>query len=322
MAAVLGVAATGGDPALDLPFQGDAMERLVQFKRIAVLTDLAAESEKIIRYAAALARWYGAELLLIHACSSAAPYTPRKSSFASAESGTRVEQNPAERLKSLVQELGLQDLAPRILVRKETISALISELDQYRPNLLVLATHGREGIRKWLAGSVAEEVFRRVQWPVLVIGPHCAGAESCSPKQLERVLYGTDLSADSVGALQCAAGISHDHESKLIALYVQLDPSQEFSYGRALAEQRLKDWAQDHIDGFGEALVSADFAIEFGKPQEKIIKAATRLKVDMIVLGARWFGHASGAGSHFITGTAYEVSCASPCPVLLVPHPH
>lgn len=222
----------------------------------------------------------------------------------------------------LVQELGLQDLAPRILVRQETVSALIEELDQYRPNLLVLATHGREGIRKWLAGSVAEEVFRKVQWPVLVIGPHCHGAESCSPKELERVLYGTDLSAASVSALQFAAGISHDHESRLITLYVQLDPSQEFSFGRALAEQRLKDWLQDHIDGFGEALVSADFTIEFGKPQEKIIETASRRQVDMIVLGARWFGQASAAGSHFLTGTAYEVSCASPCPVLLVPHLH
>lgn len=308
------------------------MERLVQFKRIAVLTDLAPGSEKIVHYAAALARWYGAELLLIHACSSsssssdssssAASYTPRKSSFALAETAMRLEQNPEERLQSLVQELGLQDLAPRILIRNTTISALIEELDQYRPNLLVLATHGREGIRKWLAGSVAEEVFRKVQWPVLVIGPHCADAESCSPKQLERVLYGTDLSGDSVGALQYAAGISHDHESKLIALYVQLDPSQEFSFGRALAEQKLKDWLQDHIDGFGQALGSADLAIDFGKPQERIIETATQRRVDMIVLGARWFGQASAAGSHFITGTAYEVSCASPCPVLLVPHPH
>ena len=161
-----------------------------------------------------------------------------------------------------------------------------------------------------------------MQWPVLVIGPRCSGAESCSPKQLERVLYGTDLSAASVSALQYAAGISHDHESKLITLYVQLDSSQEFSFGRALAEQRLKDWLQDHIDGFGQAMVGADFAIDFGKPQEKIIEAATRRRVDLIVLGARWFGQVSGAGSHFLAGTAYEVSCASPCPVLLVPHPH
>jgi hypothetical protein len=39
------------------------------------------------------------------------------------------------------------------------------------PNLLVLGTHGLDGTRKWLVDSVAEGVFRKVQWPVLMLGP-------------------------------------------------------------------------------------------------------------------------------------------------------
>ena len=103
-----------------------------------MLTDLAAESEKIIRYAAALARWYGAELLLIHACSSAASSASRQSTFSSAENGVELEQNPEERLKSLAQALGLQDLAPRVLILKTTISGLLAELEQFRPTCLFL----------------------------------------------------------------------------------------------------------------------------------------------------------------------------------------
>jgi len=41
--------------------------RLIQLKRIAVLTDLGTDSEKMLRYAASLARWYGSELSLVHA---------------------------------------------------------------------------------------------------------------------------------------------------------------------------------------------------------------------------------------------------------------
>jgi hypothetical protein len=49
--------------------------------------------------------------------------------------------------------------------------AAVKNLGAYHPNLLVLGTHGRDGIRKWLVGSVAEGVFRKVQWPVLMLGP-------------------------------------------------------------------------------------------------------------------------------------------------------
>ena len=41
----------------------------------------------------------------------------------------------------------------------------------HRPDLMVLATHGREGLNRWLRGSVSEEVARRTHVPTLFIGP-------------------------------------------------------------------------------------------------------------------------------------------------------
>ena len=45
----------------------------------------------------------------------------------------------------------------------------------HRPDLMVLATHGREGLNRWLRGSVAEEVARRTHVPTLFIGPRSQG---------------------------------------------------------------------------------------------------------------------------------------------------
>ena len=43
------------------------------------------------------------------------------------------------------------------------------------PDLMVLATHGREGLNRWLRGSVSEEVARRTHVPTLFIGPRSQG---------------------------------------------------------------------------------------------------------------------------------------------------
>ena len=138
-------------------------ECLIQFKRIAVLTDLGSDSEKTVGYAASMARWYGSELSLIHAYPPEvyAPIRPEPlPSWPASELPPR--QDAEAKFKRLTEKLALQDLKPKNILRESTIGLLIKEVDQYRPSLLVLATRGREGIRKWLVGSVAEEVFRRV----------------------------------------------------------------------------------------------------------------------------------------------------------------
>jgi nucleotide-binding universal stress UspA family protein len=271
-------------------------QRLIQCKRIAVLTDLGSDSEKMVLYAASLARLYGSELSFFHAAS-----------------GSASKRNAEEKLKSLINQLNIQDFAPNVVTREASMETILEEVDEYRPSLLVLATRGKEGIRKWLAGSVAEAAFRKVQWPVLVLGPEFS-AVATPQKQFERILYSTDLSPVSVTALQYAAGISHDHRAQLTALYVESDPELGFSFDRAMAQQRMQDWTQDHIDGLSEASTGVRYVVEFGKPETKIVEAAMDRKTDLVVLGARGLGGVSGPASHFLGGTAYGVCCSSKVP--------
>ena len=122
-----------------------ARERLIQIRRIVALTDLESDSEKAVSYAASLARWYGSELSLVHACgvAHAVPEEP---------AGERnPKQDAKEKLESLTKKLSLQDLAPKVIVREAAIRSMLAELSDYRPSLLVLASHGREGLRKYLS---------------------------------------------------------------------------------------------------------------------------------------------------------------------------
>ena len=59
--------------------------------------------------------------------------------------------------------------------RRDVIAGLSEFFLIHRPDLLVVATHGRHGINRWLYGSVSEEVARRTHVPTLLIGPEGRG---------------------------------------------------------------------------------------------------------------------------------------------------
>jgi nucleotide-binding universal stress UspA family protein len=58
---------------------------------------------------------------------------------------------------------------------RDPTSGLSEFILGHRPDLLVLATQGREGLSRWLAGSVSEATARRTHVPTLFIGPEALG---------------------------------------------------------------------------------------------------------------------------------------------------
>jgi universal stress protein A len=51
----------------------------------------------------------------------------------------------------------------------DVVGSILQAIDRFRPDLLVLATHGRTGLAHFVLGSVAEAVVRRASCPVMTI---------------------------------------------------------------------------------------------------------------------------------------------------------
>jgi universal stress protein A len=51
----------------------------------------------------------------------------------------------------------------------DVAGSILQAVDQFQPDLVVLATHGRTGLAHFVLGSVAEAVVRRASCPVLTI---------------------------------------------------------------------------------------------------------------------------------------------------------
>ena len=55
------------------------------------------------------------------------------------------------------------------LVEGGAAERILSVGRRWRPDVIVIGTHGRSGVRHWLMGSVAEHVVRRASRPVLTV---------------------------------------------------------------------------------------------------------------------------------------------------------
>jgi len=105
---------------------------------------------------------------------------------------------PSDIVESLgveVKKVDIRDFGPT--------EGLASYLERHRPNLLVMSTHGRSGISRWLSGSVSFETAAQTHVPALLFGP--AARPFVDPRTgslgLGKVLVPVDHSPSASGPL-------------------------------------------------------------------------------------------------------------------------
>jgi nucleotide-binding universal stress UspA family protein len=129
---------------------------LLPFRRLLVPLDGSDEAREALGAAEAFAQLFEAEIMLLHVQGTG------KGPDLDAEAG-RLRQAG---LRAAVRWVDGHDVAGRILDEAEAEGA----------DLIVMATHGRSGLSRWLMGSVAERVLRASGTPLLVVRPAAQAA--------------------------------------------------------------------------------------------------------------------------------------------------
>jgi nucleotide-binding universal stress UspA family protein len=165
----------------------------MRFKTIIHPTDFSDTSIEAFLHALRIALATRSKLYLIHV----AQYGEEEDGFphirhALAQWKLINEDDPptavGEKLGIKVAKVGLE---PQNVLR-----GLLRFLDSHPSDLVVLATHGRDGINRWLHGSIAEEMSRSIKLPSLFIAPGARGFvdQFSGQVRLARVLVPVDLS--------------------------------------------------------------------------------------------------------------------------------
>jgi nucleotide-binding universal stress UspA family protein len=139
-------------------------------KTILLTTDLSDTSKRAIEPALALARNFGARLVLAHVGELPPDSTFQRQDLALEDAVDRQRERARQGLSRFAAENlpeGVQaDLVVALGVPHTEIVRLARELDA---DLIAMATHGRGFISHAMLGSTTEKVLRRTDCPVLVV---------------------------------------------------------------------------------------------------------------------------------------------------------
>jgi nucleotide-binding universal stress UspA family protein len=209
-----------------------------EIKRIVLALDGSALAQRALPYAATLAGKAGARLLLVRAALAQPLFqddlaAAQIAAIAAAEADLEAAATPlrAEGL-SVETRVCYGPAAP----------AIVEEARLSHADLIVLSTHGRGGVGRWIYGSVADRVLREAETPVLIVPPAADAGWFASGEA--RVLVPVDGSALAEEALRPAAALAAALEGTLLLVRVVEPLYYGYLYGQPYPPAPDVDLAQ------------------------------------------------------------------------------
>ncbi len=149
------------------------MRKMAGFRKILWPTDFSTGAKAVLPHALYLGTKPGVELVVLHVL-PLVPISPvpvlAVGFYEQWDKGMRAEA--VKDLDTLVASLRKARIRTKaILVKGLPAEQILRAAKRLRCDLIVLATHGRTGLRHVLMGSVAENVVRRAPCPVLTVRP-------------------------------------------------------------------------------------------------------------------------------------------------------
>jgi nucleotide-binding universal stress UspA family protein len=280
----------------------------VTFENVLFATDFSKQSNTALPFALSIAHKYGSKIFAAHVI--APPPLGNLTMIEVQALAAQAVREAHECVDGVERQLGA--IPHEGLVKRGEIWAELSAIAKEKKiDLIVLGTHGRAGVSKFLMGSIAERIFRQSTCPVLTVGPHVSG-EPRSVADIHTILCPVDFSAASLAAVPYAVSLAVENKARLYLLNVSpipVDESEEASLKarlKAMVPQEATLWCEPKA------------YVESGDAAEKILEEAEELGVDLVVLGIRPVSTLAGARTHLGTATAYKVVSRAICPVLSV----
>ena len=280
--------------------------------RILVPTDFSVQSDTALTYARLFGKTFNASLHLMHV----ARRLPSPHAAADLADG----QLPAlkELRDRIPREPWCRYPAIRLVEGSDPASQITSYAQDASIALVVMGTHGRDGIARLLMGSVAEKVVRTATCPVVTVH----GARRSSPVGFRRILVPTDFSAASGVALDAARLLADRFAASLHLLHVLPNLFVDGGAGadvfaseapevRTLRLMNARERLAHRIPtGLLRSTVTTE--VIFGTPAETIAAYADDNHFDLIVMGT----HGRTGIAHLVGSVAERVVRTAQCPVM------
>jgi len=150
---------------------------MAAISRILHPNDCQGDSAEAAEFAAYLARQFSAELHLLYVLETAMSELPHPELDFPAPGDSRAQMLD-EPTAEMAEHMGLKWAGPLKIVMATLMGPasrqIVGYADEHGVDLIVMSTHGRTGVSHFLIGSVAEEVMRIANCPLVTVRSHAS----------------------------------------------------------------------------------------------------------------------------------------------------
>ena len=278
---------------------------------ILVATDLS-ELDRLIPFALQQAAETGARLILLHVLAAGEGIAVDAIGMPYYDPAGALDQ-ARKTLEPWCAEARANGAICSCLVRERNASQqILTAVRQFRVGRILLGTRSRSKLGKLLIGSVAENVLRSVDIPVMTVGP-AAGATHEGRQRV--VLYATTLKASSRASSALACQIAASQKAKLVLLHVlpAVDEMVRKGLPTGLDSAALHELRVLAAETGAGCCTTIEPRVVHGNPSIEILAESVERDASLIVLGAT---HRSAFENLTLDRTIYRVLAHARCPVL------
>jgi len=259
----------------------------VNFKRILVPLDGSDMAERALAPALALAKAMSAKLFFVRV---AIPLTLNLDPKLY-QRMIEVRQVEAKRYLRSIQPSSsstLVDIETQVLVGRAARS-IINFAQEKGIDLIVMSSHGRSGVNRWIYGSVADKVLHNAPCAKVIIHPQVI----IEPFSIKRILVPLDGSSLAELALEPARALAEAVSAELISLHVTSTPQIDvqpvpgwpgLNAVAEAADQEADAYLQGVQAAMGDSPVSIRSLCASGPAAERIIDIADSQHADLIIM--------------------------------------
>ncbi|MEC8831548.1 MAG: universal stress protein, partial [Bacteroidota bacterium] len=190
-------------------------------KSIIVPVDFSNQSEKALKVAASLAKQHDAELLVLHML-ELSPAIMGESGYISQEQVVHLIKLGEQRFSDFLDQPYLKGIKVVPVIKHYKVFSEVAEVaEKHKADLIVMGSHGADGLQEIFIGSNTERVVRTSDIPVLVIK---GDVEEFKPNHF---VFASDFEEESVPALIKANEMADLLGSQLHLVYINT-PGDEF----------------------------------------------------------------------------------------------
>jgi nucleotide-binding universal stress UspA family protein len=215
------------------------------------------------------------------------------------------------RAAEVQKKIGIGPEAQAIQVQGEVVVGHPAEeilrcVDEKKVDFMVVATHGRSGIRRWVMGSVADKVLHASKVPVLLVRAEVP-EDIVNEKWPSRTfLVPLDGSALAEAVLPHVEAIAKQRGSELVdVVLLRVHESLEHV---AYTKQVVDEYLAEVSERLRQAGLEVSSEVLEGNPSEEIIQYASRNPFNLIFMAT----HGRSGISRWALGSVAQTGVSSP----------